>query len=430
MMEHVALMEHVRSELFAPNFLAWFAQVALLVCVACGLPSVLGVRSPRARLAFWHVTLVVVLVLPFVQPWQSESVSKAAAMTIAAVEASGPTASAPFDVGRLIVWITVAGIAFRLAWLGLGLVSLAGYRRAARPIDLPNPVCDHMTSLGVEAQFGESAHVSAPVTFGMRRPTVLVPASFASLPESAQAAALTHELIHIARRDWLVVLGEEIVRAALWFHPAVWLLLGRIAAVREQVVDRFAVSLTGDRRAYLDALYRIARSLVPAHASLAVPFVQRNHLLTRIRLLNQEHIMSRSRLMLSSLALATILIGTTALSTFSFPLVRTAEAGEILFVGGDVKPPKRIEGPAPSYPDGARKDRVTGQVVLQTVIVQSGKVRDISVLASPDDRLSAAAVEAVRDWVFEPATLLNDPVDVYYNLTINFRLDAEDEEAG
>ena len=140
--------------------------------------------------------------------------------------------------------------------------------------------------------------------------------------------------------------------------------------------------------------------------------------------------MSKSRFMLSSLALAAILVGTTALSTLSFPLVRTAEAGEILYVGGDVEPPKRIEGPAPSYPEGARKDRVTGQVVLQTVIVQSGKVRDIKVLASPDDRLSMAAVEAVRDWRFEPATLLNDPVDVYYNLTINFRLDAEDEEAG
>jgi TonB family protein len=257
---------------------------------------------------------------------------------------------------------------------------------------------------------------------------VLVPTSFASLPEPARVAALTHELVHIERRDWLVVLAEELVRAATWFHPAVWLLLGRIASAREQVVDRRAVFLTGNRRAYLDALYRTARLITPANASVTVPFVHRNHLLARIRLLNQELSMSRSRLFLSTLALAAILIGTTAFSTLSFPLIRTAEAGEILFVGGDVLTPKRIAGDAPSYPEEARKERITGQVVLQTIIMQNGSVRDdIKVLASADERLTKAAIAVVRNWRFEPATLLGSPVDVYYNLTINFRLDADAE---
>ena len=132
-------MEHLASDLFASNLLAWFAQVALLVCVACGLPTLLGIRSPGTRLAFWYVTLAVALLLPIVQPWQAEPVSKAATMTIASVEAAGPAASAPIGVGKLIVWVTVVGIVFRLAWLGLGLVSLAGYRRQARPIETPTP---------------------------------------------------------------------------------------------------------------------------------------------------------------------------------------------------------------------------------------------------------------------------------------------------
>jgi protein TonB len=36
--------------------------------------------------------------------------------------------------------------------------------------------------------------------------------------------------------------------------------------------------------------------------------------------------------------------------------------------------------------------------------------------------LDQAAVEAVRTWRFRPATLNGRPVDVYYNLTVNFRL--------
>ena len=47
---------------------------------------------------------------------------------------------------------------------------------------------------------------------------------------------------------------------------------------------------------------------------------------------------------------------------------------------------------------------------------------EIEVLRSPDDRLSKASVEAVRQWTFEPALCDGNPVGVYYNLTVAFRL--------
>jgi periplasmic protein TonB len=37
--------------------------------------------------------------------------------------------------------------------------------------------------------------------------------------------------------------------------------------------------------------------------------------------------------------------------------------------------------------------------------------------------LDQAALDAVRQWKFEPATRAGEPVDVYYNLTVNFRLE-------
>ena len=64
-----------------------------------------------------------------------------------------------------------------------------------------------------------------------------------------------------------------------------------------------------------------------------------------------------------------------------------------------------------------------GMVIVETVITEEGVVDDIQVLDSPDDRLSAAAVEAIQQWKFEPALCDGKPVAVYYNLTVNFRLE-------
>jgi protein TonB len=63
-----------------------------------------------------------------------------------------------------------------------------------------------------------------------------------------------------------------------------------------------------------------------------------------------------------------------------------------------------------------------GLVTVETVITEEGVVEDIQVLESPDDRLTAAAVEAIQQWRFEPALCDGEPVGVYYNLTIKFQL--------
>jgi TonB family protein len=55
--------------------------------------------------------------------------------------------------------------------------------------------------------------------------------------------------------------------------------------------------------------------------------------------------------------------------------------------------------------------------------LEEGVVDGIEVLESPDDRLSKAAVEAIKECRFEPALCDGEPAAVYYNLTVNFRLE-------
>ncbi len=95
----------------------------------------------------------------------------------------------------------------------------------------------------------------------------------------------------------------------------------------------------------------------------------------------------------------------------------------VLEVGGEVAAPVKIFGSQPGYTEIARRTRIEGVVELALVIDRAGDVRDLQVIRSLSMGLAESAVEAVRDWRFQPATLLDGtPVPVRYQLLIHFTL--------
>jgi TonB family protein len=244
------------------------------------------------------------------------------------------------------------------------------------------------------------------------------------LSPQAQRGIVCHELVHVRRRDWIWALAEEGVRALLWFHPAVRLLLARIALSREQVVDREAVRLTGSRRAYLEALRTVA--IRSWHAPVpGLPFFHRGHLRERVALLCKEVPMSRPRVATLLTTCAGLLALTAMLGILAFPMAGTAWAGgKPLKVEGNVKPPKALHTSPPVYPESARDNRIEGIVIVTTVIDEQGKVQNPAVeKSSGNEELDKSALAAVSAWTFTPATLDGKPVEVYYTLTIRFTLD-------
>jgi TonB family protein len=98
-------------------------------------------------------------------------------------------------------------------------------------------------------------------------------------------------------------------------------------------------------------------------------------------------------------------------------------------VGGAVKAPVTIKRVEPAYPEQARRLRISGIVILECTIDKSGVVRDGRVLKGlPPPTMAYAALEAVRQWTFKPATIDGEPVNVFFNLTINFKLVAEEDK--
>jgi len=436
----------------AVGLLSYALQSGLLLVVGLLLPRVLRLRHPQTLLVYWRVLLIVVLFLPLAATiWQPEAPLPRLAIGSLTVEAVVATTLPQGMPG--ITWrgaaIAVTAIALlALLRLVVGLVYLNRCRRTAVALaPTPAQVTHIQQRLGLRIPFLVSDRLSVPLTFGWLRPAIIVPRSFNDLNDDQQEGVACHELIHVSRRDWPMTVLEEIVRAVLWFHPAVWVLLSKIALSREQVVDARAVSLTGKRRSYLDALWHIVCTYQRHANALAVPLIGRKHLVERVAWLKKEISMSKARIAISVIILAAVVAVTGVVGASVFPsasesaldvqpmALHSSPAKDMSDDDDDklkttskdaecheITHPVAIDKVNPKYPEGARKEKVMGMVTLETVINENGTVDGIEVLKSPDERLSKAAVEAVRDWTFEPALCDGRPVGVYFNLTIKFNL--------
>ena len=382
-------------QLIFDNLVAYSLQIGMLVAVAAVLPAVLRLRQPAAKLLYWQVLLAACLLLPF-QPWRQVTAGGTVEVTTV-VTSMRPVHRSPGihlpPRGELIVLLILAGVLIRLGWLAAGFWKLRRYHRHSRPLD-PAP------AWSVEASLLLSDEIASPVTYGCRKPVVLLPARFPQLGPDMQEAILCHEIMHVRRRDWLFTVVEEAVRAVFWFHPAIWWLLGEIGLAREQEVDRLAIEITREREHYMDALLAIAGAGAQLDLAPAPLFLRKRHLKHRVILILQEARMSKARLISTLTTGLAILVAACWLITGAFPLTAQPQtvndaAGVTVFLNGSQV---LHRAPVP-YPPAALQHGVQGTVAVQVALDSSGNVADAHVLSGPDE-LRRAVLESVLEWHF------------------------------
>jgi TonB family protein len=406
--------------LTSTNLALYAAQAALLIgALALGLAALQP--GARFRLAACRAVLVMLLVLP----WQGLLREPAPA----ASRLEEPIANAVFAdavdarVGHRLPWGVIvgtlvgAGVGFRTLWLLAGLVRLR--RIAGRLVDGGEhaEVTDLQAALGTAATVRFVDAVPTPVTFGVAPAVVLLPSALLQAPADRRRAVICHELLHVRRRDWLWVLGEEASLAALWFHPAVWWLVGELQLAREQVVDHLTVVATGTRRAYMDALFSAADA--PSAPPLLAGFLRRRHLSRRLVSLAEEVAMSRMRLALGGVLMIGGLLGSSVVALAAWPLTPMSQASAKPTRSGPedvVQIGRRVEV---AFPDAAIEAGVAEVVVdVKTELdaqggVISARAATITVHgkdgAQPSPRLTpavddmvAATVDAIGGWRFRP----------------------------
>jgi protein TonB len=86
-----------------------------------------------------------------------------------------------------------------------------------------------------------------------------------------------------------------------------------------------------------------------------------------------------------------------------------------------VQSSKLIRRVEPEYPELAKRARVSGIVLLQVTIDETGSVTDVKIIRG-HPLLNQAAVDAVRQWKYSPTLLNDEPVPVIATVTVNFVL--------
>ena len=385
------------------NLVRWNLQLALLVVASAALMHLLRVSAPPIRHTFWRIVLAACLLLPLVQPWRSVAAPVSQAIDIVV---PAPTIGFGIDgaVGRAPVlarvvrhvrvhWtsyvtlVLAAGVVLRLVWLVMGIARLQRLRRTGQLTTASTGYHEITALIKAGAEIRHVDRLGQPVTFGIVKPAVLLPACFAEMPEGVQRAVLAHELWHVRRRDWGWVLFEETIRAAFWFNPVMGWLLSRVQSSREEVVDELTVQLTNSRKTYLEALLVFADqpTLFPA-----APFARRRHLFHRMLLISREAVMSSRRIAASTVGMAAVLVGTAVYGSSVFPLQAVPAVAPVAAFSQQAPPRDRRPGEA--GPETTRERELKQ-------LIESGS-------ATPEQYFELARFQETRGAIAEAETTL------------------------
>jgi beta-lactamase regulating signal transducer with metallopeptidase domain len=212
--------------------------------------------------------------------------------TVPAAAAGAAASDVSSTVILLGIWmIGCAGILLRLL---VELMKLRHLRRTGIPVH--GTLRKQARALAVQSGLPECpellAHesIAGPITFGITRPVVVVPASVVEqwTPEEWSHAML-HEFEHVIRRDWMTQLFGRIVCAAYWFHPMVWMVWRRFCLEAERacddaVLDMRATGAVGSTTpaSYAEQLVQLARRMSAARNPVTIGMANRSDLSLRI----------------------------------------------------------------------------------------------------------------------------------------------------
>lgn len=200
-----------------------------------------------------------------------------------------------FPGGVSWTWLAIAlwlgGVAVVMVRVAVGAARVRALGRRSWCIERgwPVPLLRRLCAeLGIERQVKllEGDAAAMPLTWGVLRPVVLLPASTAQWPAARLEAVLRHELAHVRRFDVLTQLVAEIACALHWFNPLVWLVAKRLRIEREMACDDDVIASGSPPADYAADLVELARSLRPAPATYAaIAMARPAHLKDRVHAL-------------------------------------------------------------------------------------------------------------------------------------------------
>ena len=250
--------------------------------------ALLRKQSAAARHLVWTAAFAAILLLPFLSAalpaWRiplAGAVMPSATVvfqdTAAASADRAGTHSATVDSVRIAahpapwhpdwkLWLMLlwaAGAAMAGVRLTIGYAAAWRIRRSARPFQDGSLTCMLAQRLGVRepVELLEAGPRSMPMTFGLTRATILLPADAAAWSEERRRTVLLHELAHVRRRDAATHLLARAAMAVYWWNPLAWVAWREFLKERERAADDLVLHAGARASDYASHLLEAARGL-------------------------------------------------------------------------------------------------------------------------------------------------------------------------
>ena len=163
------------------------------------------------------------------------------------------------------------------------------------------------------------------VTWGLARPTVILPEAARAWSDDRLRVVLSHELAHVRRGDWGTQLAAELLRAVQWFNPVAWMVCRRLRRESEHACDDAVLNAGVAGPAYATHLLDLARAYSVSRGawSPALPVARPSGLERRVRAMLDAHLNRRP-----------VTRGTRLATALLFLVLAGAVAGVAVFAQG------------------------------------------------------------------------------------------------
>ena len=195
----------------------------------------------------------------------------------------------PFNWPSLALMIWMAGALLVLLRLSIGTASVWWMTRRAEKVtggEWARRAESLASKVGLTRPVAllKSSHITMPVTCGLVRAAVLLPADADDWSDERRHVVLLHELAHVKRRDCLTQMLAQVACALYWFNPLIWAAARQLRMERERACDDQVLDAGTRPSDYADHLLDLARSFQSASCSslAAVAIARRSQLEDRL----------------------------------------------------------------------------------------------------------------------------------------------------